>query len=165
MFTWFRTCQILFFVLVTVQATTDQSSSNRTMELPVGFFCLYCGRSNHVQSYLSIVESKQTTDCSRPYQIYCSSREAIGCLKHVKIIDYHIDIIRDCLRFTELPFFSTIDVQCRSVFSETDLPTTEKTFCCNDRHFCNRTSFVFSLNTTCLLGCFHLFLLVIYQYR
>lgn len=165
MFHWLRTCQILFFVLFTVEATTNRSSLNRTTELPVGFFCLYCGRSDHIQSHVSMVESKQSIDCSRPYQIYCSSREAIGCLKHVKIIDYHIDVIRDCLRFAELPFFTTVDVQCKSVHSETDLPTQEKTFCCNDRHFCNQTSSVFLPTTKSLFVCFQLFLLVIYQHR
>jgi hypothetical protein len=155
--------QILFVIINTLQATI-QTPSNNTLHLSFGFFCIYCGRPDHTHSYMSLTETRKIIDCSEPYHIYCSYKEAIGCVKYIKIMDYHIDIIKDCLRLTDLPSLTTFDIQCQSEYAQRNVNIKDKTFCCNNTHFCNRTSSVFLLSKKCLLTFFHLFILLIYHY-
>jgi hypothetical protein len=154
----FLTKWYLLFVFIDTFQTTISLSSNNTFNLSFGFFCIYCGRPDLTYSHMSLVESTKIIDCSQPYHIYCSSKEAIGCVKYVKIIDYHIDIIKDCLRFTDLS--SLFDIQCKSEYPITNLNIKEKTFCCNNTHFCNQTSSLFLLTKQHLFVLFHLFILL-----
>ncbi|UJR35901.1 hypothetical protein I4U23_028644 [Adineta vaga] len=126
-------CHILFAVIDTLESTIPISFNNS-----FGFFCVYCGRFNPAYSHVLRI------DCSQPYHIFCSSREAIGCIKYIKIIDYRIDIIKDCLRFTELSSLSTHNLQCKSEYVKTNMNIKEKRFCCNNTHLCNQTSSIFT---------------------
>ena len=125
MFIWIIPWQIFFLLFPSVVTR----STNETEEFSLGFFCVYCGRFD--QTY-SLSHSKSIIDCTQPYQIFCSSEEAIGCVKYLKIFDYHMEIIKDCLRLTDR-------LSCESEYSPSNLLTQEKAFCCNDRPFCNRS--------------------------
>ena len=121
MFNWLIPWQIVLLLCLSAVAR----SNNETWHFSLGFFCVYCGQSDQSYSY-----SKAVIDCTQPYQIFCSSDEAIGCVKYLKIFDDHIEIIKDCLRLIELPNLNTT---CQSEYSSSNL----KTFCCNDTPFCN----------------------------
>ncbi|CAF2507082.1 unnamed protein product [Rotaria sp. Silwood2] len=108
---------------------------------------------------MSFIETKRFIDCSQPYHIYCSYKEAIGCVKHIKMIDYHIDIIKDCLRFTELSSLSIFDSQCNSQYTKTNVNIKEKIFCCNNTHFCNQTSSLYLLTKKWLRVLFSFFII------
>lgn len=126
MFNWHIPWQSVFLLCFFVFAR----SNNETWQFSLGFFCVYCGRSDQSYSHISSIHSNAIIDCKQPYQIFCSSNEAIGCVKSLKIFDDHMEIIKDCLRLIDL---STRNPTCPSEYSSTNL----QTFCCNDTPFCN----------------------------
>ncbi|CAF3500444.1 unnamed protein product [Rotaria sp. Silwood1] len=164
MFNFIRQWSILF-VLIDILQCTIQIPTNNTLNLSFGFFCVFCGRIDQINSHMSFVESKRFIDCSQPYHIYCSYKEAIGCVKYIKMIDYHIDITKDCLRFAELSSLSIFDIQCRSEYSTTNVNIKEKIFCCNNTHFCNQTSSLYLLTKTWLQALFYFFIFLVYYYH
>lgn len=148
------------FLLIVILSSTILQSTNHSFQISLGFFCIYCGRPDYAYSHLLPIESRSIVDCSQPYYIFCSYREAIGCMKYIKIFDYHIHIVRDCLRFTELP---PDNLECHAEYPTRNfIPIREKRFCCNNTVFCNGTfSIVFRRQTRSLLLLVHLFLLLI----
>lgn len=155
----------ILFILLDIFPLTIQVSTNNTISLSFGFFCIYCGRTDHIHFHMSLIESKTLIDCSQPYHIYCSYKEAIGCVKYIKIIDYRIEIIKDCLRFTELSSLSIFDIQCKSEYSIINYHIKEKIFCCNNTHFCNDTISLFFLTKKWLLILIYHFILLIYSFH
>lgn len=160
MFNWIIKWQIVF-ALIDAGQSTIQIPSNLTLHFSVGFFCLYCGRPDQTHSHFSPIQPKQTIDCAQPYYIFCSATEAVGCVKHIKIIDYHMEMIKDCLRFTELP---NLDTQCRPEYPQSSVNINEKAFCCNDAPFCNHSLSSFLRRKKWFLTWFHSFILLIEHY-
>lgn len=159
MFLRLRSNLIFLFILKNVQMNERE---NTTTYLPIGFYCLHC--HNFVDGKEPTPYASQTGDsCAQPFEIFCPSDEAIGCLKYVRLSGYRVEIYRDCFRFTLMRKLMINDLQCHSFLIPPTHPSTDRAFCCNNGDLCNESNSIFSFWNIKILLIIHFFLLILFN--